>query len=108
MDTNFFVVSFRPFRPFCPLPFQNIFEELSCVGGFYFRNLFRRALRDDGAALITAFRAEIDDVVGHFDDIEIVFDDENCVALVAKRLEDFQKLFDIRDMEAGRRFIQYI
>ena len=90
MDTNFFVVSFRPFRPFCPLPFQNIFEELSCVGGFYFRNLFGRALRDDGAALIAAFRAEIDDVVGHFDDIEIVFDDENGVALVAKRLEDFQ------------------
>lgn len=87
---------------------QNVFQKLAGVGGFHFRNLLGRALRDDGAALIAAFRAKVDDVVGHFDDIEIVFDDENRVALITKRLEDFQKLLDIRDMEAGGRFVQYI
>ena len=70
--------------------------------------MLRRALRDDGAALVAAFRAKVDDVVGDFDDIEIVFDDENRVALVAERLEDFQQLLDVGDMEAGGRFVQYI
>ena len=90
------------------LPLQNLFEELAGVGGFHFRDLLRRALRDDGAALVAAFRPEVDDVIGHFNDIEIVLDDENRVALVAKRLEDFQKLFDVGYMEAGRRLVQYI
>ena len=87
---------------------QNILQELAGVGGFHFCDLLWRALRDDGAALVAAFRTKVDDVVGDFDDVEIVFDDENRVALVAERLEDFQQLLDVGDMEAGGRFVQYI
>ena len=67
---------------------QNLLQKLAGVGGFYFCDLLWRALRDDGAALVAAFRAEIDDVVGDFDDIEIVFDDQDGIPLVAERLEE--------------------
>ncbi len=87
---------------------QNLFQKLAGVGGFDFCDLFGSALRDDGAAHVAAFRTEIDDVVGHFDDVEIVFDHENRIALVTERLQHFQELFDVGDMEAGRRFVQYI
>jgi len=50
-------------------------EGLAGVGLFGAGDLFGRALRDDAAAAFAAFRAEIDDPVGLFDDVEIVLDD---------------------------------
>src|SRR5690242_15114156 len=46
-------------------------------------DLLGRALRDDAAAAVAAFRAEIDDPVRGLDDVEVVLDDEHRVAGVA-------------------------
>ena len=35
------------------------------------------------AALIAAFGAQVDDPIGGFDDVEIVFDDDHGIAFVA-------------------------
>jgi len=46
------------------------------------RHLFRRAGSDDFAALIAAFRTKIDQPVRRFDDVKIVFNDQQrCAAL---------------------------
>ena len=42
-----------------------------------------RACDEDFSAPLAAFRAEVDDPVSGFDDIEIVFDNNDSIAMVA-------------------------
>ena len=44
------------------------------------RDLLGRAGGDDFAALVAAFRPQVDDPVGGFDDVEIVLDDQKRCA----------------------------
>ena len=66
----------------------------------------RGAGGDDLAALVAAVGAEVDDPVGGFDDVEIVFDDDDGVALVDEGVEDFEEFADVFEVEAGRGFIE--
>src|ERR1043165_4974703 len=50
-------------------------ERLARVRLFNFGDLFGRARRDDAAAAPTAFGAEVYDVVGRLDYVEVVLDD---------------------------------
>ena len=49
---------------------------------FHLDDLFRRTLGDDRAALVAAFRANINDVVGTFNHIEIVLDDNDRISII--------------------------
>jgi hypothetical protein len=51
-------------------------------------------------------RAEVDDVVGAFDDFEIVLDDEHAVALLHEPIEDAHELRDVVEVQPGRRFVE--
>ena len=62
----------------------------------------------DLAAAESAFRAQVDDPVGGLDDIEIVLDDDDGVAMIAQALQYGQQLRDIVEMQAGGGFVQYI
>ena len=73
---------------------------------FDLRDLLRRAGGDDRAAGIAAFRAEIDDVVGGLDDVEIVLDDEQRVAGFEQLLERRQQLRDVVEVQARRRLVE--
>ncbi len=64
--------------------------------------------RHDRAATAAAFRSEIDDPVRRLDDIEIVLDDHNRVALIAQTMQHAEQLFDIEEVQAGRRLVQNI
>jgi len=46
-------------------------------------NGLRRAGADERASAVAAFGAEVDDPVCRFDDVEIVFDDDDGVSVVA-------------------------
>src|SRR5699024_10866970 len=59
-------------------------QEIPGVGVRVGRNLFRRAGGHDLAAAVATFRAEVDQPVGGLDDIQIVFDDHDCVTGVAQ------------------------
>ena len=48
-----------------------------------------------------AFRAQVDDPVGGLDDVEVVFDNDNGVAVVAQAVQHGQQLRDIVEMQAG-------
>ena len=52
-------------------------------------DLLRRAFGDDLAALDAAFGTHVDDPVGGFDDVEIMFDHHHAVALFDQAVEDF-------------------
>ena len=43
-------------------------------------DLLGRARGDDGAAAVSPIRAEIDDSIRRFDDVEVMLDDEHGVA----------------------------
>ena len=55
-------------------------EELARVRLRHFDDVLGAPRRHDGAALVAALRAEVDDVVGTFDDVHIVFDDDERMA----------------------------
>ena len=70
------------------------------------RNGFGRALRHHHAATRAAFGPHVDHPVRGLDDIQVMFDDDDGVALIDKCLEDLQQFTDIVKMEPRRGFIQ--
>ena len=65
------------------IDFQNLFQKMPGVGSRVSGNLFRGAGADYLAAFVAAFGAEVDDPVGGFYYVEVVFDDDDGVAAVA-------------------------
>src|SRR5689334_21935097 len=61
---------------------QKLLQEHARMRARFLDDVFRRALGDHFAAAVAALRAEIDDPVGRLDDLEIVLDDYDRIALV--------------------------
>lgn len=53
------------------------------------------ALVEDVAAVLAAFGADFDEVVGFGEEVEVVFDDDDGVALVDEVLEDVDEAFAV-------------
>ena len=53
------------------------------------------------AALVAAFGAELDDVVGGSDDVGVVLDDDDGVAAVEEGAEGGEEFLDVVEVEAG-------
>src|SRR5699024_7502414 len=87
---------------------EHRFEESTGVRCGHLGDLLGCALGDDLAAAATAFGTEVDDVVGVADDIEVVFDDDDRVALVDEPLEDLQQLRDVLEVQARRRLVEHV
>ena len=68
---------------------QQLPQELRRMRSLRLRDLLGRSLRHDLAAFVAAFGAEVDDVVGGFDDVEVVFDHQHRVAVVDQAVEAF-------------------
>src|SRR5437667_6419967 len=81
-------------------------EGLASVGFFGPGDDFGRALGDDATAALAAFRAEVDDPVGLFDDVEMVLDDEHGVAKIDQALKNIAAPTNVVDVQAGCRFDQ--
>ena len=64
-------------------------------------DVLRAALRDDLAAAVAAFRADVDDPVGGLDDLEVVLDHHHGVALVDELVQHLQQLGHVVEMQAG-------
>ena len=86
--------------------FQHGLEEASRVGGINASDLLGRTRRHDGTAALAALRAEVDDVVGAFDKVEVMLDDDDGVAALHERLQNADELGDVVGMEACRRLVK--
>ena len=62
----------------------------------------------DGTSGGTAFGSEVDDVVGGFYYVEVMFDDDDGVSHIAEFEQDFEKLVDIVKVESCGGFIENI
>lgn len=69
------------------------------LGGTYHYNL---------PAVLSALVPDIDDVVGYFNYIEIVFNDQDGIPFICKPVEDLQQYPYILEMKSGGGFIKNI
>ena len=83
-------------------------EELAGVGAGDGGDLFGGAMGDDVAAALAAFGAEVEDVVGVADDVEVVLDDDDGVAEVGEAVQDFEELADVVEVEAGGGLVEEV
>ena len=63
---------------------QNHFQELTGDGVVVGGNVLRGSECNHRAAVFAAAGAEVDEPVGGFDDVEVMFDDDDGIAKVAK------------------------
>ena len=69
---------------------------------------FGRAGTNQLAAAIATFRADINDPVGGLDDIKVMFDHDNRVALIDQGMKNLEQFADIVEMKACGRLIKDI
>src|SRR6186713_1199142 len=62
------------------------------------RNLLRRAGDDDSSAGVAAFGPEVDDVVGGFDDVHVVLDQQYGVPRVHQPVQGLEQPLDISEV----------
>ena len=67
-----------------------------------------RVKNDPNATTLTAFGADVDNVVGNLDYIEIVLDHYGRIAALDKLRDDIQKLAYILEMESCGRLVEYV
>ena len=65
-------------------------------GGF--GDLLGRALRDYAPAAIAALRSKIEDPISCLDDVEIMFDDDDGIAVIGEFMQDFEQAANIFEM----------
>ena len=66
------------------------------------------ALGDDPATTAAALGPEVDQPVGALDDVEVVLDDDDRVALVDQALEHAEQLADVLEVQAGGRLVEHV
>ena len=66
------------------------------------------AFSHDLPTTVAPFGTDVDDPVGSLDDVQIVLDDNDTVALLDQLMQHLKELADILKMEAGRRLVQNV
>ena len=66
----------------------------------------RCAAHEHPAAAATAFRTQVDQVIGASDDVEVVLDHDDGVALIDELVQDVQQLAGVLEVQAGRRLVE--
>ena len=61
---------------------------------------------NDSSTVFASPRSQVNNVIGVLDDLHIMLNDGDRVALVDEGLEDLCQLLDISQVQAGRRFIE--
>ena len=84
---------------------QNLFQELPRKARLALCDLFGRSFRYDRAAAVPSFGAEVDDMIGDFDHVEVVFDDDDGVPRPAQPLQNFDQLVYVVAMQPRRRLV---
>ena len=78
------------------------------VAARFLCNLLGRAFRHNLPAFDPAFGTQIDDPVCGFDDVEIMFDDDDAVTLLDEAVENLEEFADIFEMQAGGGLVQNV
>ena len=87
---------------------QNLLEILTGVAVLNKCNLLRCSASHNAAAAVAAFRSEINDIIRRFYYVEIVLDNKDTAAAVAKAFKNGKQSFNISNMQSCRRLIENI
>ena len=71
---------------------------MPCMGTSYCGYFFRCPACNNFAAPIAAFRAQIDDPVSSFYDIQIMFNNDNAIARIYQLMQHLQQFCNIGKM----------
>ena len=83
-----------------------VLQELSCVAVGALCYFFRRAGHHHIAASLSPFRTEVDDMVGTFDDVHVVLDDDDGVSACYECIEGIEQLLDVVEVQTRRGFVE--
>ena len=73
---------------------QDFLQERAGNGCWVISELLRRTLCDDDASPLAAFRAHVEEVIHRLENIEVVLDDDDGVALLDQLLKYLHQYFD--------------
>ena len=73
-----------------------------CTLGYF----FRCAGNDQITTHFSTFRSKVDDIIGAFYYVQIMFDDNDGMPSADKRVKSFQQLLDIMEMQTGSGFVK--
>ena len=65
-------------------------------------------MRDHATARTPTLGPEVDHVIGGFDDVQVVLDDYNCVALIDKFVQHVEQLVGVGEVQTGGRLVEDI
>ena len=70
---------------------------------FALRHLLGSATRKHNASAFTTFGAHVDDVVGQLDNVEVVLDNNNCIASIDQLVQYAHQHTNVFEMKASGR-----
>ena len=70
-------------------------------------HFFRRTLGNDAATFPPAFRTHVDHIVGTLDDVKVMLDDYDGIALVGELVDGLEQYADILEMKPGGGLVEY-
>lgn len=82
------------------VPSQRFLQKSRCVAHVAFGNLLWRAGHEDGSTVATAFGPHVDDVVGQFNHVEVMLNDNDRVASVNKALQHLHQDSDVLEVKS--------
>src|SRR5690606_8055705 len=85
---------------------EHLGKELTRVALRDARDVLGSALRDHAATAAAALRSEVDHPVSALDDVEVVLDHDDGVALLDERLEHPQELADVLEVQPRRGLVE--
>src|SRR4051794_29380149 len=89
-------------------PIKERLESVACMGFARAGDLFGCACGDESSAVRAAFWSEVYDVVGALDDIQIVLDNDDCVAKADEALKHVQEFVNVREVKTCGRLIENV
>ena len=87
-------------------PVEQRTKDLARVGAARACDFFRCARGHDASTVFTTFRTKIDNVVGAFDYVEIVFDHQHRIAERDEPLQHVEQFMDVSEMQPRRRLVE--
>ena len=85
---------------------QQLGQKLAGVRCLARRNLLGGATGDQFAALVASLRAEVDDIIGRFDHVQVVLDHHHRMPMIDQPVQAFQQPIDVGEVQTGRRLVQ--
>src|SRR5262249_26530839 len=87
---------------------QHLTQEMARVRLLDLRHTLGGAQRHDAPASVPTVWTQIDDIIGSFDDIKVMLDDEHGVATVHQAGQNLEQALDVGEVQTGCRLIQNV